>query len=357
MDKKMQDWIVKGKEVFVGLDDAKKTWRVCVRSEKMAVHESSMPANYDVLRAYLRRRYPECTIKVMYEAGFRGFNLYDRLSEDGIECVVLPPHLMLEEKVNRVKTDRRDAWRLAKMLEGEEHLRGCHVPDKERREDRQACRTLNAVEKEIKSTRNRIRKLLQYHGIETAIPEEKAWGKSEFRSVEELSVGVVLRKPIKVLLSLLENLWTYQIELRKELLALSKNPRYQRAFAIARGLPGIGWLTAIRLVLELGEDFTRFSTGKSLANFLGLTGGEHSSGETEHKGRITGQGPTFVRSWMIESAWVSIRKDPVLREKFEKVRRNSGSKKKAIVAVARKLAVRLYACMVMNQEYQIGLVA
>jgi transposase len=355
MDRKMQDWIVKGKEVFVGLDDSKKTWRVCVRSEKMAVHDAIMPAKYEALRSYFKRRYPDCTIKVMYEAGFSGFNLYDRLTAEGIGCVVLPPHLMLEAKVNRVKTDKRDAWRLAKMLEDNDY-RGCYVPDRERREDRQVCRTLNAVEKEIKSTRNRIRKLLQYHGIDTSIPDEKVWGKGEFRGIGKLSVSESLKKSINVLLSILESMWMHQLALRKELKALSKKPRYQRAFDIARSLPGIGWLTSIRLVLELGEDFTRFSTSKSIANFLGLTGGEYSSGETEHKGRITGQGPSLIRSWMIESAWVGIRKDPVLREKFEAVWRNSGSKKKAIVAVARKLVVRLRSCMVLNQPYQIGVV-
>jgi hypothetical protein len=72
---------------------------------------------------------------------------------------------------------------------------------------------------------------------------------------------------------------------------------------------------------------------------------------------VVGQGPTFVRSWLVESAWVGIRKDPVLREKFEAVWRNSGSKKKAIVAVARKLAIRLRSCILLNQEYQIGLIA
>ncbi len=356
MDRKMQDWIEKGKEVFVGLDDAKKSWRVCVRSGKMAVHDTSMPAKYEVLRSYLKRGYPECRIKVMYEAGFRGFNLYDRLCEDGIECVVLPPHLMLEAKVNRVKTDRRDAWRLAKMLEDDEY-RGCYVPDRERREDRQVCRTLNAVEKEIKSTRNRIRKLLQYHGISVSIPDEQIWGKREFRQVGKLCVGASLEKTIKVLLSILESLWTHQMALRKELLALSTKPRYQKAFKIARSIPGIGWLTSIRLILELGEDFTRFSTSKSIANFIGLTGSEYSTGETEHKGHITGQGPTYVRSWMIESAWVGIRKDPVLRQKYEAVWRNSGSKKKAIVAVARKLAIRLRSCILLNQQYQVGLIA
>ncbi len=356
MNRKMQDWIAKGKEIFIGLEDSKKTWKVCVRSEKMVIHEASMPAVYETLRNYLKNKFPECKVKVMYEAGFKGFNLYDQLTADEIDCVVLPPHLMLEAKVSRVKTDKKDARRLSKMLEDNDY-RGCYVPDRERREDRQICRTLNAVEKEIKSTRNRIRKLLQYHGIAVDIPDTQVWGKKEFRGIGKMSLSGSLEKSITILLSLLESLWTHQLALRKELRALSTKPRYQKAFQIARSLPGIGWLTSIRIVLELGEDFTRFSTSKSIANFLGLTGCEYSTGETEIKGRITGQGPTFVRSWLVESAWVAIRKDPVLRGKFDAVWRNSGSKKKAIVAVARKLAVRLRSCILLNQEYQIGVIA
>jgi transposase len=97
-------------------------------------------------------------------------------------------------------------------------------------------------------------------------------------------------------------------------------------------------------------------TGKSLSNFLGLTGSEYSTGETEIKGHITGQGNKFVRSWLVENSWVAIRKDPVLRAKFEQVWKNSGSKKKAIVAVARKLACRLWSCVMHKQEYAIGVV-
>ncbi len=59
----------------------------------------------------------ECTTSVMYEAGFKGLNLYDRLTEDGIDCVVIPPHLVTEPKVNKIKTDKRDARRLALVLE------------------------------------------------------------------------------------------------------------------------------------------------------------------------------------------------------------------------------------------------
>jgi len=121
---------VKGKEVFVGLEDSKKTWKIAVRCERMVIHRTSMKAKYSVLIRYLRNKFPECTIHLIYEAGFKGFNLYDRLTEDGIDCVVIPPHMVTEPKVNRVKTDKRDANRLAYILENHDFKDACHVPDK-----------------------------------------------------------------------------------------------------------------------------------------------------------------------------------------------------------------------------------
>jgi hypothetical protein len=115
--RKMQDFIVKGKKVFVGLEDSKKTWKVCVRCEQMVVHETSMPAEYSNLISYLHNSFQECEIKVMYEAGFRGFGLYDLLMRDEIACVVTPPHKVTLPKSSRVKTDKIDARRLALTLE------------------------------------------------------------------------------------------------------------------------------------------------------------------------------------------------------------------------------------------------
>jgi transposase len=352
--RRVQDFVATGKEVFVGLEDSKKTWKLAVRCGGMVIHRVSMEAKYGVLIRYLRSKFPECQIHVIYEAGFKGFNLFDRLSEDGMDCVVIPPHMVTEPKTNRVKTDKRDANRLAFVLESHDFRDACHVPDKERREDRQISRTLIGIQKDIIRTRNRIRKLLDFHGIEVSFPDR--WGRDEFRALKKLSLPNPLRISLDVLLAQLEELWNHQTSLRAALRALCRKERYEKAFTIAKSLPGIGWFTAIRLVLELGEDLSHFTSGKKIAGFVGLTCREYSSGETEWKGRITGMGSGFIRATLIENSWVAIRKDPVLLAKFSRVWRASGSKKKAVVAVARMLVVRLRACIVLGTPYRIGVV-
>jgi transposase len=353
--RKVQDFVVKGKEVFVGLEDSKTTWKIAVKCDKMLVHQTAMEAKYPVLKRYFDNRFPDCTIHVMYEAGFKGFNLFDRLTEDSIDCVVIPPHMVTEPKVNKVKTDKRDARRLASVLENHDFKDSCHVPDKERREDRQITRTLIAIQKDIIRTRNRIRQFLQFHGI--CVPFEKdKWGRDEFRALKKLTLSDPLRTGLNVFLTQLEQLWDHQTTLRKALRDLCHKERYKRAYEIARSLPGIGWYTAIRFVLELGENLTRFTSGKKIAGFVGLTPGEYSTGETERKGHITGMGPGFIRATLIENSWAAIRKDPVFLGKFGRVWKATGSKKKAIIAVARVLIVRLRACIISDTPYAIGIV-
>ena len=353
---KVQDFVVKGKEVFVGLEDSKSTWKIAVRCERMLIHQVSMEAKYPALIGYLRNKFPECMIHLIYEAGFKGFNLYDRLTEDGIDCVVIPPHMVTEPKVNKVKTDKRDARRLAYILESHDFKDPCHVPDKERREDRQVSRTLIAVQKDIIRNRNRVRKLLDFHGIEVPFADKNEWGRKEFQALRGLPLSEPVKVGLNALLTILEQLWDQQTIVRNYLRGLCKKERYIKAFEIARSLPGIGWFTAIRLILELGEDLSHFTNGKKIAGFVGLTSSEYSTGDTERKGRITGMGSGFIRSALIENSWVAIRKDPALLSKFSRVWRSSGSKKKAIVAVARVLIVRLRACILAGELYKIAVV-
>jgi transposase len=353
--RKMQDYIVQSKEVFVGLEDSKKTWKVAVRSEDLVIHEASMPADYSALIGYLRNNYPKCRIKVMYEAGFHGFWLHDLLKKDGIECVVVPPHTVTEEKTKRVKTDKIDARRLAHNLEKNDY-KSCYVPDKERREDRQLSRTLEDVQGDIVRTRNRIWKMLDFHGIDPKIEKNKP-GKNDIRKLRKMTMENQVLESLNVYIDLLELLWQKHRELRDALRKLTCKEKYQKTYDIIRSAPGIGWFTAIRLVLEWGEDLSRFANGRKIAGFIGLAGGEHSTGETVRRGALSGLGHRRSRTWLVECAWMSIKKDPVILEKYRRVLSNTGSKKKAIVAAARKMAVRLLHCVRNNQPYVVGLVS
>jgi transposase len=355
-DHRIQNFIVEGKEIFVGLEDSKRTWKIAVRCENMLVHQASMEARYPILLSYLRNKFPKCRSHLMYEAGFKGFNLYDQLTEDGIECVVIPPHIVTVPKVNKIKTDKRDAKRLARVLESHDYKFGCYVPDKERREDRQISRTLGAVKKDIIRNRNRIRKLLDFHGITPPFNNPKKWGRAEFLALRELPLSAPVRKSLDILLTMLEALWAHMKELRSYLRQLCRKGRYRKAYEIAKSIPGIGWYTAIRLVLELGEDLSRFGSSKQIAGFVGLVCGEASTGERQRKGHITGMGSGFIRATLIENSWAAIRKDPVLLGKYKRVWSSSGSKKKAIVAVARMLIVRFRACVISGKPYVVGVV-
>lgn len=351
--KKMQDFIVEGKSVFVGLEDSKRTWKLCVRSERMIIDQTSMPAEYDNLRSYLQGRYPGCRIKLMYEAGFGGFWLHDRLKADSIDCVVTPAHLVTQEKVNKVKTDKIDARRLALNLENGDYV-SCNVPDQERREDRQVVRTLNQTQRKIVSTKNQIRRFLDFHGLNDHLPAGP-WSESRYRELRHLQLSSSLQISLDAYLQTLKDLQAVKLELLIVLKGLSEKDRYRRSVEIKQSCVGVGWLSAIRFTLEWGE-LSRFGDGKRLASFIGLTSREYSTGETIRRGKITGQGNAQVRAWLIQCAWRALSRDPVLLEKFNRVWRNSGSKKKAIVAVARKLVVRMRAIELAEVEYCVGVI-
>lgn len=355
--KRQSEYIVKDEKVFVGLEDSKKSWKLCIRSGGMVVSETGMPAEYEGLRNYFRKRFPGCQIEVMYEAGFRGFELHDWLEADGWRCVVTPPHTVTEEKCQRKKNDRTDCRRLAKNLEnGDYHV--CFVPDKRLREDRQLSRTCQQVDADIKRECNRIRRTLEFHGLDKELPAGLWSGAMYVRAkkhLEGLELSDSLRFCFEMMFRELEQLRQIKKEIVLRLRKLARSERYKEGVALLKSAPGIGILTAVRLVLEWG-DVKRFRRKEDFASFLGLVPSDYSSGEQERQGRITKQGNRGVRSWLVESAWVAIRFDPVLLAKFRRVFRSCGSKKKAIVAVARKLALRLRTLLLSGEPYVVGVV-
>ena len=347
--------ILSKEKVFVGLEDSKKTWQLCIRSAGIIVHETSMPAKFDVLHNYFNNRFPECQIQVIYEAGFSGFGLHDELEAKGWDCIVTPPHTVTEEKCQRKKNDRIDCRRLAKNLEnGDYH--SCFVPDKELREDRQVSRIYGQVQTDIGRICNRIRRTLEFHGIDKGLPPG-TWNKTMYcrlkLHLEDLQLSESLRFSFKVLIDELDYLRQIRKELLQKLRKLAKSDRYKEKVVLLQSAPGIGAFTAIRLLLEWG-DVSRFQRKEEFASFLGLVPSDYSSGEKERQGHITKQGNSSVRSWLVECSWMAIKHDPVLLDKYRRVLKSCGSKKKAIVAVARKLAIRLRRILLSKEPYVVG---
>jgi len=357
MNRKVQSFILSGNKIFVGLEVSKRTWVLCVRSSGTIVHETSMPADCSGLKGYLDNKFPQCTVNVIYEAGFCGFTLHDQLTADGFTCVVTPPHTVTIEKHRPIKNDRVDSRRLAKILETNDY-RKCFVHDAQQRDDRMLCRRIQQVQQEIVREKNRLRRDLEFCGMDP-FPEKAVWTDRMYREIINdlrplgASQGVI--EAIESILRIVKHLRDEKLLLLKRLRALAKTERYAKTVRIYQSTPGIGLLTAMRFALEWG-DLSRFKTKARFAHFLGLCPGEHSSGETDHKGHITKQGNQQVRMHLIESAWILIRYDPVMAMTYARLKKQTGSGKKAITAVARKLAIRLRAMYQTQTEYVIGIV-
>jgi transposase len=322
----------------------------------MTVHETSMPATYTNLRNYLKRKFPQCRIRIMYEAGFRGFELHDSLVADGWECIVTPPHTVTEEKCNRKKNDRNDSRRLAKNNENQDY-RVCYIPDREQREDRQVTRLYAQIQKDIVRICGRIRRTLEFHGLDRYLPAGE-WHNGNYREAEEVVKMKVssesLRFVFEKLFSILSTLRNERLDVLRQMRLIAKKPVYAQKVENLKSAPGIGFLTAIRLVLEWG-DVSRFDRKEDFSAFLGLIPSDYSTGEQDRRGHITRQGNRQVRSWLVESAWVAIRYDPVLLKKYKNIVSRCGSSKIAIVAVARKLAIKLRAVLLSGKVYEVGL--
>ena len=132
--------------------------------------------------------------------------------------------------------------------------------------------------------------------------------------------------------------------LATQLRTVGRLPQYTGLVTALACQSGVGPFTAVRFVLELG-DVERFPTADSLPNYLGLTPSEYSSGDLVHRGPVRKCGPGSLRAWLVQCAWVAVRhgKDHALVECFKRLAVSDDERKKAIVAVARKLARRLRA--------------
>ena len=326
----------KDKVVNVGIDMHKRSWRITALAEGEIVMAVTLSRpKYDSLKK-LFAQFEGNTIRVVYEAGPGGFDLYDRLTADGIECIVTPPSLVPTESGSKVKTDKKDSYKLAKLLESN-MLKKVWVLSPEERAQRQLVRTRRQIVNHRSDVMRQIKSLLLFHSIEIPFSSKQHWTSPFVKWLHKLDLGdQYLNRSLKALVELFDYLSAEKKTLTHEVIQLAKEEKYAQRIRLLITIPGVGVLSAMEILVEI-QDISRFNTADELAAYLGLTPSQYSSGERIRMGHITHAGNDRVRTTLVESSWILIGKDRQMRSKYEKIKRRRGAKR-AITAVARTLS-------------------
>jgi transposase len=344
-----------GKEetLFVGIDLHNRAWHVTGILEEAEVFSRSIPGDARSLKGLLRR-YKENTIRCVYEAGYFGYWLYDELKAWGVDCIVTPPSLVPQEYGNRVKTDRRDSRKLA-YLHSKGLLKAIYVPREEERYHRQVVRRRHQVIRDRVRQQQRIKSELRLFGIET--PEIRGkWSKAYIRNLWSITFNDRwAQESFHLLLRTYEFLDRAVNEQTMRLKELSRTDKYRELVELVMSVPGIGVITAMEFLLEL-IDMNRFARAGQIAAYVGLTPSQYSSGDKVRMGHITKVGKPHLRASLIEASWQLIRKDATIRKTYERIAARAGGKR-AIVAVARHLVIRLRRMLIDTQSYMLNKVA
>jgi transposase len=292
-----------------------------------------------------------CRVVLIYEAGQDGFWIARALQAQGVQVFVVDPaSVPVPRHARRVKTDRLDALKLLEALRawlrGERsELRMVHIPSEEAEARRLLSRERGLLQKEGQQHIDRMRKRLRVYGCTEQLDAD---------FVERLAAGKVRCADGR---RLPEELWDWLMRewerlelvqqqlgrLEKTLLQQLPKPVQQTIAALAR-LQGVGWVGAMRLVLEL---FWRdFANRRQVGACVGLVPQPYDSGSSHVDQGISKQGNARVRSLLIEMAWFWVRYQPQSELAQWFARRTSGAGKRgkriAIVAVARRLAIALW---------------
>lgn len=341
-----------GKTVYVGIDVHKKTYACAAICEGEIVKRDSMPAEPEILERYLKNTFQGAVIKTAYEAGFSGFHLHRYLVNAGIKNEVVHPGSIEVSSRNRVKTDKRDALKIAQQFAAG-RLRGIYVPNEESEHRRSVSRLRSNILRLRNQVSNKLKSLLFTQGLINKNDDSRISQKWIDKKLVEIKKSITSKDFYYVVDQYAEE-WA---QLTKRLNAVTKQLGVQAKSdaslqAIYQSAPGIGAIHARELANELG-DMKRFKNEKQLFSFTGLTPSEHSSGEHTRQGHITRQGRCVFRKILVEAAWVAITKDPNLAEVYERLSLKRG-KKRAIIAVARRLAGRIRSCVLSGSLYAIN---
>jgi transposase len=294
---------VKDGITWVGLDTHKATIQVAMllpgSDGPVEWQVANEPAAVKRLARKIQRAAPG-EVRSCYEAGICGYTVQRQLAAAGMPCTVIAPALIPRRAGERVKTDRRDARKLAELLRAG-LLTAVRPPTPSEEAARDLCRGREDVREDLLRARHRLGKFLLRRGL--VWHTTKAWTQAHRQWLRSLSFAETADQAVLTDYRLAVE----QLEARLEtvdaaLVALAQTEPFRQPVGWLRCFRGIDTLTAITLVAELHE-VRRFTSARALMAYVGMVPSEHSSGETRRRGGITKVGNAHARRVVIEAAW------------------------------------------------------
>jgi transposase len=340
-----------GQEFYIGLDVHKKSWAVTIRSLGIQVAHFTQPPSPENLLKYLNKNFPGGSFYSAYEAGFSGTHHHEDLCKLGIKnMVVHPGDIPSTDKQKKNKTDLHDSRYIASYLE-QGSLHGIHVLTRQQQELRSLFRCREKKVRDATRATNRLKNFIMYFGIK--LPDE-------FKKSERLSLNALAWLNNLDLVSISGSMALKQhveelIYHRKKVFQITKLLRthiqasYLKEYQWILSIPGIGGITTMGFIAEIA-DFKRFEDQDEYTSFLGLCPWEDGSGDQTRTKGIQPRCNKHLRPLIIEASWCAIRNSPLFFSYYSRhAQKNS---KKAIVKVARKLALTVRAVVTKGQFYQ-----
>lgn len=352
---------------FVGLDVHKDSITYALLRPGSDVPEQDRIANTpEAVRALVRRWKDPRAVRACYEAGPCGYGLHRLLTSLAVDCSVIAPSLTPRRPGERVKTDRRDARKLARFHRAGE-LTTVRVPSPEEEAVRDLVRLHEDLGEDVLRARHRLSKFLLRHD---RVWPATAWTKAHQAWIHQQRFDLpVLQRTLDEHIAALEMRLAQRELLAKEIAAIAQRPPFRDAVARLATLRGIQALSALTLVVEVG-DFRRFGAAEDFMAFTGLVPSEDSSGEARRRGHITKTGNSHLRRILVEAAWsyaarpgrerarlrrlegqppdvvaLALESEQRLHRRYWRIVRRGKLTQVAVVAVARELAGAVWALM------------
>jgi len=338
-----------GEVLHVGVDAHKVTYYVAVLSDRRGLLATwAQPADPELLVEKLEP-FRGQVAQVVSEAGPTGFALARRLRAAGLAAEVIAPSKTPTLPGTEDKCDRLDRRKLAAFAQ-KGLLSPIRVPTDREEADRQVVRLREQLVRKLRSIQQQIKAFLLQHGI--AEPEGLGhWSRQAIASLGALELDAELRFCLDVLLDERGHAVEQVARVSRRLEELMRTERHRGAVGVLRSVPGVGPVTAITFRTELPAP-ERFRDGGQVARMVGLTPHVHQSGGSRRGGRLLKSGDARLRTVLVEAAWRWVAGDEAAKAKYRRLAASTGSGKKAIVGMARRLTVLLWRMSVSGEPYR-----